>query len=215
MVNFPWLTVHLVCSRFCCMLKILSICIKLLIVTVTSLHFWIWCTSVLDSMSSLVTFDLVLCLPRRGPVVSLFFSRTPFARFQTRIVISHTCLNFGAYPFGVLSKTLNCSLAWCASSHDFCRAPLRLIGMRLCGSVFLCEPPTHPSWVMFVCVQGADSLVMVPFVYILDSCLPSRSLPACWRSRSGQHSVIANLTPGITVWVPHVFFDLASEHQRL
>ena len=29
----------------------------------------------------------------------------------------------------------------------FCRSPLRLIGVRLCGSVaFFVNPPTHPSW---------------------------------------------------------------------
>ena len=56
-----------------------------------------------------------------------------------RLFISHTCLNFGASPIGVLSKTFNCSHAWCGSSNDFCRVPLRLIGVRLRGSVFLCQ----------------------------------------------------------------------------
>ena len=46
--------------------------------------FWIWRTSVLVAMSFLVTFDLVLCLPRRGPVVSLLVSRSRFARCQMR-----------------------------------------------------------------------------------------------------------------------------------
>ena len=85
-------------------------------------------------MSSLVAVDLVLCLPRRGPVVSLRFSRTPFARCQMRLFISHTCLNFGASPSGVLSKTLNCSLAWCVSSHDCCRAHPLFLGEYQRGS---------------------------------------------------------------------------------
>ena len=82
MVNLPWLTVHLVCSRFLlCIGNPFNLCQAV----DSNSHvapFWVWCTAVLVATSSLVTFDLVLCLPRRGPVVSLLVSRTPFARCQ-------------------------------------------------------------------------------------------------------------------------------------
>ena len=61
------------------------------------------------------------------------------------------------------------------------------------------------------CVQGADSHVLVPFPHILDSGSSVEKItsmlagltPAESKKWMNEHSVIANLTSGITMWVPY------------
>ena len=100
MVNLPWLTVHFGQFTLCQYDEVLF---SLFHADDSNIHVAPFLgTSVLDAMSSLVTVDLMLCLLRRGVVVSLLFSRAfRFALCQCGIaslthVLALVLLRFGA-----------------------------------------------------------------------------------------------------------------------
>ena len=149
MVNLPWPTVSL-CSVHVLLVNFLSVCFMLMIAAFT----WSSCD---------VRSDASFATPWYCGFVALL-SRTPFRAVSMWYCISHTCLGFCVSPFGVLSKTLNCSLVWCVL---FARLSccFRLIGMRLCGSVpSVSTHPSHPG-VLSICRTRPVWSGRTPFVF--------------------------------------------------
>ena len=152
MVNLPWLTVLWSFLVFSGLLNIFLICFKLMIITFTSLHLGLvhvcaWCNVLTRDVRSGALF---------ATPPSCGFAALSHAIFSRGVnVVFHPPHSLGIWCFSLWCpeqdvNLLPCSVCSVRTFFSFCPAALRLMGMRLCGSVFLCQPTLQP-WVLSVC----------------------------------------------------------------